>query len=380
MLTGDSLLVKHLIFGGLYKPVQSNRCNDASNMNDIYSSSGKTAISSVPSHAKRFTSSWLKSRLFGISLREITTEYRRFCVDDLQKKQRIEQIGSSFLQGYHAAIESESLQQLSQQLSLSPLETQGFAYEGASMGIALLDRLFPWRSDQWAAFLASDWNVYPYLTHVGLGWALARLPGGMGRFAQTLLVEDAIDREAESPHSLLACLALDGYGFHQAYFAWEKYVQAKVEPSFLPSESLPVFRQGVGRSLCFVLGLDPARIAQSVGEFPRACQSDLWSGVGLAAAYAGGFTSQEVQVLQDCAGWHRPALAQGVAFATKARQRARVIPQHTRLVCGEVWRRPAEEVAQLCDTTLADLPLASKLRTYALWRQRIQEAFASANP
>lgn len=349
-------------------------------MNDAFPSPGKGALASPACLPRGLSPRWLKSRLLGISSREITTEYRRFCVDDLQKKQRIEQIGSSFLQGYHAAIESESLLQLSQQLSLTPLETQGFAYEGAAMGIALMDRLFPWRSDQWAPFLASDWNVYPYLTHVGLGWALARIPGGMAHFAQTLLVEDVIHHEAESPHSLLACLALDGYGFHQAYFAWEKYVQARVEPSFLPSECLPVFRQGVGRSLSFVLGMSPARMAKSVGQFPRACQSDIWSGVGLAAAYAGGFTSQEVQDLQDYAGCHRPALAQGVAFAAKARQRARVVPQHTSLVCEGVWQQPVEEVAQLCDTTLVDLPLASKLHTYALWRQRIQEAFASANP
>jgi hypothetical protein len=319
-------------------------------------------------------------RLLRISPREVTTERRRFCVDDPQKKHRIELVGSSFLQGYHFALESASLVSLSQQLAGTPLEYQGFAYEGAAMAIALLDRLLPWRSAQLPPFLATDDNVYPYLTHVGVGWALARIPGAMARLANTLASESQCVHDPQVPMSVLACLALDGYGFHQAYFAWERFVKAMVEPSFLTAAALPVFRQGVGRSLVFVLGMSAVRIPACIARFPSSCQGDLWSGVGLAAAYAGGWTSQEVQALLESAGSHRPGLAQGVAFAVKARQRAHVVPAHTHLVCERVWQRPVGLVAQLCDTTLAELPSMPLLTVYALWRQRIQDAYAAFHP
>jgi enediyne biosynthesis protein E3 len=319
----------------------------------------------------------MRKRLLSISPIEVTTDRRRFRVDDRKKQERIEAVGISFLEGYHAAIECDSLLQLLEILKTVPLDYQGFAYEGAAMGLGLLDRLLPWRHKQYSQFLSMEWNLYPYLTHVGLGWALARIPGGMHRFAISLIRQQTISLDGAKPHSLLACLVLDGYGFHQSYFAWEKYVQGMVEPKSLPPECLPVFNQGVGRSLCFVLGMDAERIAHTILKFPKPRQADLWSGVGLATAYAGGLCAQSVEALKQHAKGDLPAFAQGVAFAAKARQCAHHIPEHTQLVCQVVWEQPVESVAGLTDSTSDDLPLTSMLSAYAAWRERIQQAFVS---
>jgi len=317
----------------------------------------------------------LKRRLLGLSTLEVTAERRRFQVDCPEKQRRIEAIGSYFLKGYHAALECSHLDQLHDALSAEPPDYRGFSYEGAAMGVALLDRLLPWRTDQYAQFLGSTRNAFPYLSHVGLGWALARIPGGMQRYCKTLIAPCSITTEAASGHSLLACLALDGYGFHQSFFAWEKYVKAKVEPRFLPSEALPLFRQGVGRSLSFVLGMNSDRIARSISGFPSSHQADVWSGVGLALAYAGGLSGQEVEQLLNHAAENSAALAQGVAFAAKARQRGGYVPEHTRLVCELVWRQPVERVAEITDETLNELPLTTMLSAYANWRERIRQRF-----
>jgi hypothetical protein len=317
----------------------------------------------------------LKRQLLGLSQLEVTAERRRFQVDCREKKQRIEEIGSYFLKGYHAALECSYLDQLFDTLSTEPPDYRGFAYEGAAMGVALLDRLLPWRTGQYAEFLDSARNAFPYLSHVGLGWALARIPGGMQRYCKTLTAPGSITTEAASEHSLLACLALDGYGFHQSFFAWEKYVKDWVEPRFLPSEALPVFRQGVGRSLSFVLGMNSDRIALAISRFPSSHQADLWSGVGLALAYAGGLSGQEVEQLLNHAADNGAALAQGVAFAAKARQRGGYVPEHTRLVCELVWRQPVERVAEITDDTLYELPLTTMLSAYASWRERIRQRF-----
>ena len=317
----------------------------------------------------------LKRRLLGLSAREVTTERRRFQVDCPEKQGRIEAVGTFFLRGYHAALECSHRDQLCDALDREPPDYRGFTYEGAAMGVSLLDRLMPWRTAQYADFLGSTRNAFPYLTHVGLGWDLARIPGGVHRYCNNLIEPGSISTDAASGNSLLACLALDGYGFHQSYFAWETYVKAKVEPRFLPPEALPVFRQGVGRSLSFVLGMDGDRIAQAISRFPSSHQADVWSGVGLALAYAGGLSGQEVGRLLSHAAKNGAALAQGVAFAAKARQRGGYVPEHTQLVCELVWRQTVECVAEITDVTLNELPLASKLSAYAHWQERIRQRF-----
>jgi hypothetical protein len=317
----------------------------------------------------------LRRRLLGLSPMEVTTERRRFQVSCPEKQRKIEEIGSFFLKGFHAALEYSHWDQLCDVLSMEPPDYRGFACEGAAMGVGLLDRLLPWRTAQYADFLRSPRNDFPYLTHVGLGWALARIPRGMQRYCKSLISSGSFSTEAGSANSLLACLALDGYGFHQSYFAWETYVQAKAEPPFLPPEALPVFRQGVGRSLSFVLGMDSDRIARAVSSFPSCRQVDVWSGVGLALAYAGGLSAQEVQQLLCHSGEYAAALAQGVAFAAKARQRGGYVPKHTQLVCELVWQQAVECVAEITDATLNELPPASKLSAYAHWRGRIRQRF-----
>lgn len=317
----------------------------------------------------------VQRRLLKISLSEVSTERRRFVVECPNKRQRIEAVGAFFLKGYHAALASSHCDQLHDLLNDIPFEYQGFAYEGAAMGVGLLDQLQPWRSSQFAGFLSSDLNSYPYLTHVGLGWALARFPGGMHRFCQSLLAAQVITTEASSCCSLLVCLVLDGYGFHQSYFNWERYVVAMQEPRFLPSDCLPIFRQGVGRSLCFVYGMDGDRVAKAIARFPPSSQADLWSGVGLAMAYAGGLSAADVSHLLQLARGDTASVAQGVAFAAKARQRAGFVPEHTQSVCQAVWGESVEKLSRLTDDSLADLPLGSMTAAYGLWRERIKQAF-----
>lgn len=349
-------------------------------MNFTASSNQEVASTLIKSNARYRFAKEIKKSLFHISPTEVSTIRRRFQVDDQNKQDRIESIGTKFLEGYHAAIESDSLDELHQRLANICLDYQGFAYEGAAMGIGLVDRCMPWKPPLFPTFLLSELNHYPYLTHVGLGWSLARLPGAIKRFSKTLIAIQTVDTKASSMNSILGCLVIDGYGFHQSYFDWEKYVQRMYEPNSLPPQCLPVFNQGVGRSLCFVLGMDVDRIAHTIQRFSQDRQADLWSGVGLAAAYAGGISLQEIERLKQHKAIDSAAFAQGVAFAAKARLGAGHIPDHTHLLCRAVWEQSTENVSKLTDLTLDDLPLTSPLAAYAIWRQRIQQAFVAFSP
>ena len=313
----------------------------------------------------------VKRRFLGISPEEVTAIRRGFQIVDPKKQARVEQIGTTFLIGYHGAIASESLEKLVIELESIDAEYRGFAYEGAAMGLTLSDFFTPWQENRLQQFLRGAGDAYVYLAYVGMGWALSRLPGGISRYLQTL--NPAANSQSQS--SLLGCLAIDGYGFHQGYFYWREQVEKQIIPKNLSGYALQAFDQGLGRSLCFVLGLDVKRIAATIQLFSEARRSHLWSGVGLASAYAGGLSPSEMMELGELSQTYLPDLAQGIAFAAKARLRAGYLPEHTEQICQLVWQQSSVVVAAITDEALVNLPFDENTPAYEFWRSRIKNEF-----
>jgi len=307
----------------------------------------------------RFSRGRICRCVLGLSPEEATFARRGFRASDASARERLEQVGRTFIRGYHAALEEGDLENLSSRLQEVEAESRGFAFEGAAMGLFLLDQLTPWRRDRLLSFLAGPGSPHIYMAYVGAGWALAQLRRGVRR---------ALARF----DPLLGWLAVDGYGFHQGYFHPRRSVVERKTPRRLSGYSLRVFDQGLGRSLWFVEGADVARIAATVAGFPVARQPDLWSGVGLACAYAGGADREAIEALVTSARAYRAPLAQGTAFAAKARQRAGIPASHTDLACRIIWGMPALEAARATDIALADLPAEGVLPAYEVWRQNIQ--------
>ena len=83
----------------------------------------------------------LRKHFLGISFQEVTFERRGFIDGHHEAKVRLEQIGRVFLQGYHAALNDEDPEILAFNLDAIDRELSGFAYEGAAMGLTLLDQL-----------------------------------------------------------------------------------------------------------------------------------------------------------------------------------------------------------------------------------------------
>lgn len=303
-----------------------------------------------------------RRRFLGLSTDEASFAKRGFFASEEQARLRLEQIGITFLSGYHAALEETSFVLLARRLATIDAELRGFAFEGAAMGLALLDSFTPWRKDRWHTFTAGPANPHVYMMHVGLGWALARL------------------RRSVTPHlakldPLLRWLAVDGYGFHEGYFHWPRYVRQAI-PAYLEGYERRVFDQGLGRSIWFVKGADVDAVTFAIDAFPAARHNDLWSGVGLACAYAGGCGRAAIESLLTAAGEHLPAFAQGVAFAAKTRQRAANLNSHTDNVCRLICGRSAEDLAAITDAALEDLPEENGLPAYEAWRRRIQNNIA----
>lgn len=280
-----------------------------------------------------------------------------------QARQRLEQIGIVFLSGYHAALEETEFVPLARRLAMVDAESRGFAFEGAAMGLALLDCLTPWRRNRWRTFTEGMAAPHVYMMHVGLGWALARLRRSVTPYLARL-------------DSLLGWLVVDGYGFHEGYFSWRRYVEQRATPLQLDGYQRRVFDQGLGRSLWFVKGANVAAVTSAIETFPAVRRSDLWSGVGLACAYAGGCGLNAVESLRLAASGYLPALAQGVAFAAKTRQHAANLNAHTEIVCRSICGRSAEDAAAITDAALEDLHEDPRFPAYEVWRRRIQNNFA----
>lgn len=301
--------------------------------------------------------------LFGISPRETSFEWRRFRGGKGGARERIERIGGVFAQGYHAALLNGEPAVLATELETVELEFRGFAYEGAAMGLALLDRLTPWRPSRIQGFLTGAGAPHTYMVHVGIGWIAARWPG---RIEKVLTPLDPI----------LRWLVVDGYGFHEGFFHWPRSVVGQLVPKRLQGYERRMFDQGLGRSLWFVDGADVTLLARTVDSFPLARRGDLWSGIGLASVYAGEISDHDLRLLRDTAGDFLPQLAQGAAFAAKARQRAGNLTPYTDRAAAALCGIPATQAALVTDDALENLPANGSEPGFEIWRRRIQQAFA----
>jgi enediyne biosynthesis protein E3 len=297
--------------------------------------------------------------LLRIRPEEATFARRGFRASSREAQVRLERVGETFLYGYHAALETRGMAALARKLESVESEVGGFAYEGAAMALDLLDQFQPWRASRVREFLDGPGAPHVYMVHVGMGWSMARLRLGMRRRLARL-------------DPLLRWLVLDGYGFHEGYFHRQRYSNGVRRPPWLHGYALRAFDQGLGRSLWFVGGADGKWIASTIAVFPEARHADLWSGVGLACAYAGAPALTELKHLRMDAGAYRAHLAQGVVFAAGARQRAGNPAAYTELACRILCGTSAREAAMISDETVAQAREDHE-PAYEVWRRLIRE-------
>lgn len=300
------------------------------------------------------------ARLFTMSPQEV--DFRRRGFPDGPLRPRLESIGRSFLDGYHAALEEpDAAAVMARVETLSP-DLQGFAAEGAGLSLALRDALTPGRRSRLAELLAGPGARFTYLVHVGAGWAAARLGAWLG------------GRPRRRLDARFAWLADDGHGFHDGFFHTAR-CHAGWRPRALSGYALRAYDQGIGRSLWFSACADPRRIAATIAALPAERGSDLWSGVGLAATYAGGAEPADLALLAAAAGPHRGHLAQGSAFAVETRVQAGAVPEAAVVACRALCERSIDETAAAVAACRPD-PEVPETLFYERWRCRVREHLA----
>jgi hypothetical protein len=143
------------------------------------------------------------------------------------------------------------------------------------------------------------------------------------------------------------CVA-DGYGFHQGFFHWQRFIEGGEQPPpSLELQNRHLFDAGVGRAMWWVFGADPTSIASAISKVDPARQPEMWTGIGTALAYAGGGPSSALSLLPSLAGEYRFDLLSGIPFAAHMRDKG---------------RNPAEWTDEVCATLLGlNVPQTSKL-------------------
>jgi hypothetical protein len=306
---------------------------------------------------------WLRQRALRLDPREVDPTHRGFACGREAARERFRAIGAALLEGHAHAVRLGRARGLEVELARVPSELRGFAFEGAALGLALLDLVgWPPRA-RWAEFAHGAGEPHAYMLHVGAG--LAR-----ERFGLPLVLPLA------GFDPLLGALVADGQGFFAGYFRPERATAPA--PARVRGYARRAWDQGLGRALWFVCGAEPVRAAQALECCEVARRGDLWSGLGLACAYAAGGADGapgELARLARGAGFGCE-VAQGACFAAEARARAGNRAQHVREACEALCGLDDERAAALARSARAGLPEGDEGGAYEAWRARIREASA----
>ena len=169
---------------------------------------------------------------------------RGFDIEDAPAREQLEYSAFQlFVLGYELGIEQKTQDDLAIRLQSVQREYQGFAYEGAVMGLAIRDAFSPAGGGRRTeAFLAGpEFDSAPGSTHVftayaGIGSALARLPKALWRRA---LPEPG----TLAGHPCMYWLIIDGYGWHKGFFEHQQVHRRTVRRRQVPGMGASQLRQ-----------------------------------------------------------------------------------------------------------------------------------------
>jgi enediyne biosynthesis protein E2 len=305
------------------------------------------------------------------SLADVSFAGRGFPVVPTPATARLEAIPQSVVVGFEWGVDSAGLPDLARRLGMVEPALQGFAYEGAAMAAVVLDAMGGFRGTRTRDLLAGPGRPHLLLAYIGVGFAMARLPRPLWRKVLP-------DLDGVPYHPTMSWLAVDGYAFDRAYFDTARWVDEQFTPSPYPWQGRPDYfpravDQGVGRALWFIHGADVQEVAEAVERFPESRHADLWGGVGLAAAFAGGACPEDLLVLRRAAAAHWRQLGLGSVFAATGRTLAGVVPAHTALATRAFADLTVDAaVALAARTEVTEAGAVGPEPAYEQWREAIR--------
>lgn len=306
-------------------------------------------------------------------LAAVTFANRGFPSTSSESTRRLEAIPQAVICGFEWGIDARDQWEVERRMDLIDPEMRGFAYEGATMAFTILDVMG--RGHRTRDLLLGAGQPHVLLAYIGMGFAMARLP-------RPLWKKVIPDLSGDLSYPTMSWLAVDGYGFDRAYFDTRRWVDEQKVPASYPWEGshdyfLRAVDQGIGRALWFIGGGQAPDVAATVRRFASHRQPDLWSGIGLAATYAGGSDDNGLAALRREAGASWPDMAVGAVFAASARAYAAFVPEHTEATCLALADISVDKAVSLGAATIVTSPAEGTEPAYELWRQRIRAHFGA---
>jgi enediyne biosynthesis protein E3 len=320
-----------------------------------------------------FTS--IRKTLFKIPTTKASFGARGFEACDSEVKVRLERIIEIFLEGYNLTLEREKPELLAAELDAAyDAHHVGFAYEGTGLYYGMADLLFPRNRSRLQQFVEGTARKHDFIVTVGAGFSIARVPWGIRSMFGLMQKLDP----------MIAWCVPDGYGFHQGFFQHRRYIdRCEPPPSELPTYARQLFDSGLGRSLWWVKGGDPNKIKMAIDQFAEPRRGELWCGVGVAAAYAGGVDTECLNQLRDLSGSFRADYLCGIPFATRMRQKGGNPSAWTETACRLLLGATAEEVSDRAmrrvDALFADWAASEdelRRQAYRLVRDQLRLEFS----
>ncbi|MDF0531674.1 DUF1702 family protein [Tsukamurella sp. 8F] len=256
--------------------------------------------------------------------------------------------------GYNASLEDASLPALVPKLEAMDPVLHGFAYEGAAMGLAVLDILAPGKR-RIAEFVNGPGSHHPATIYVGAGMALARLRRRPERYV------GRIDH-------VLGWAVVDGVGFHEGFFFRQRSIIQQQLPGYLSHTGRELFDQGLGRSLWFSSAANVSAVEDTIKAFPSERHPGLWQGAAIACSFAGGTNRAGMEQMRRAAEPHHDRLAWAGATAAWTRDTGRNPTPHTQQACELFAKASTAEAFAILERTRRELkgvPSAD----YRTWRE-----------
>lgn len=310
----------------------------------------------------------LRSTLLGTRIEENPLDRPGFAAPSPATAAELQRVATHLSSSIHFAVCTKNNDELIEHIQQLPEQYQGFAFEGAATGLAAVDSITPF-SHRAADLFTGPAAKHDLTMYVGVGLAMGKIP-------------KPIWKKVFPKHPVYRWLAIDGYGFYNAFFRTEKYIARKHVDTRYPSwmgDTAPLRRasdQGMGRALWFISGGSVDGVATRIAEFDPSRHADLWNGIGIATTFAGGVEVSDLEAILALVPQFRQQLAAGSTMVAKIRQQADSATAHTEVAVRTYTGRSIDEAAALIDKAFVGIPEDGTAAGYHAWRDRLGELAA----
>ena len=250
----------------------------------------------------------LRKMFFALPLTEADFTVRDF-QNGAKAQGRLELVAKTVVNGYNTALETGLSADLEAHIKMIKKELVGFFNEGIGMGLYTLDLFSLFQRDRFWKFIKTTGSHHEYMSYIGAG------------IASGVFFNRPFEKFVQKADPTSGLLILNGIGFYYAYFKPSKTLKKLYVPKSVLKDRfyLECYDNGIGRALWFYNGGEPEKIADTIHSLPVGRQAAVWSGVGLAATYAGGVAKSKIRQLRQLAGKHAIMLGEGSVLAVHTR-------------------------------------------------------------